>query len=170
MIVNAGGERFYEVYEQAVELATNLPKSSVKEEKVWRRQEVRNANSLRRSMKLAYKYYPDGNISFDPQCIEDAYNMPDETREEQKARRKAMKKANKEQNIYSKVAFAYLSALRTVKLAEGYENLSDIMLDYDEITEKCELERNEQLLKDKKMAEERRLDMERKKAQKKLKK
>ena len=81
-----------------------------------------------------------------------------------------MKKANKEQNIYSKVAFAYLSALRTVKLAEGYENLSDIMSDYDEITEKRELERNEQLLKDKKMAEERRLDMERKKAQKKLKK
>ena len=78
-----------------------------------------------------------------------------------------MKKANKEQNIYSKVAFAYLSALRTVKLAEGYENLSDIMSDYDEITEKCELERNEQLLKDKKIAEERRLDMERKKAQKK---
>ncbi|MBQ3045944.1 MAG: MFS transporter [Clostridia bacterium] len=170
LIVNAGSERFYEVYEQAVELATNLPKSSVKEEKIWRRQEVRNANSLRRSMKLAYKYYPDGNISFDPQCIEDAYNMPDETREEQKARRKAMKKANKEQNIYSKVAFAYLSALRTVKLAEGYENLSDIMSDYDEITEKCELERNEQLLKDKKIAEERRLDMERKKAQKKLKK
>ena len=53
---------------------------------------------------LARKYYPDGNVFFDDQVIEDAYNLPDETKQQQKIRRKAMKKANKQQNLYIKIA------------------------------------------------------------------
>lgn len=170
LIVDAGSERFYEVYERAVELANNLPESKVKEERIWRRQEIRNANSLRRSMKLAYKHYPDGKVFFDPQSVEDAYNLPDETPEQQKIRRKAMKKANKEQNLYAKVSFAYLSAVRTVKLAEGYENLSEIISGYDDAQKVLEQKKNEEIIKEQQIAEERRLDIESRKAQKKLKK
>ncbi|MGN0573820.1 MAG: MFS transporter [Acutalibacteraceae bacterium] len=118
LVTQAGEERFYDVYEQAVKLAYELPHSNVKEEKTWRRQEIRNANALKKSARLAYKYYPDGRVSFDPQVVEDAYNLPDETKDQQKVRRKAMKKANKEQNIYAKVAMPYLSAMRTIQLAE----------------------------------------------------
>lgn len=170
LIADAGSEKFYEVYEQAVELANSLPKSNVKEERIWRKQEIRNANSLHKSMKLACKHYPDSKIFFDPQIIEDAYNLPDETPEQQKIRRKAMKKANKEQNLYAKISFAYLSAVRTVKLAEGYENLSEIISEYDEVKRELEQKRNEEMLKEKQIAEERRLDIESRKAQKKLKK
>ena len=170
LVANAGGERFYEIYEEAVKLANALPEIKVKEEKIWRRQEIRNANALRQSARLARRHYPDGNIYFDPQTVEDAYNLPDETPEQQKIRRKAMKKANKEQNFYARVAAPYLSALRTVQLAEGYGNLSDIISGYDEAVSRKEAERAESDAQAKKLAEERKLDIERKKAQRKLRK
>ncbi len=170
LIANAGGERFYEVYEEALALATALPKSDIKEEKIWRRQEVRNANALARSAKLAQKYYPDGNIFYDPQKAEDAYNMPDETKEEQKIRRKAMKEANREKNIYAKVAAPYLSAMRTLELAEGYEKLDEILSAYDDTVSEIKAAREEEERIEKQLSEERRLDMENRKARRKLKK
>lgn len=170
LVANAGGERFYEVYEEAVKLANALPQSNTKEEKIWRRQEIRNAYALKRTAMLAEKHYPDGIIHFDPQVIEDAYDLPDETRQQQKARRKAMKKANKEQNIYAKIATPYLSALRTVQLAEGYANLDNILSGYEDAVNKANSERAKSDSEAKKLAEERRLDIERKKSQRKLKK
>ena len=168
LIADAGSERFYEVFEEAAGLAYNLPLSKVKEEKIWRRQEIRNVNALKKSARLARKYYPDGKVFFDPQVIEDAYNMPDETREEQRLRRKAMKKANKAQNIYIRVATPYISALRTVQLAEGYENLSDIVSGYDDAVSRLAQERASNAEEAKVLAAERKLDIERKKAQRKL--
>lgn len=170
LVAEAGEERFYDVYEQAVEISRALPRTDVKEERVWRRQEIRNANALKRSAKLAYKYYPDGKISFDPQIVEDAYDLPDDTPEQQKLRRKAMKKANKAQNIYAKVAMPYLSALRTVKLAEGYENLNEITADYEEAKRSVAEKRSAEEAELKRLAEERKLDIERKRAQRKMKK
>lgn len=169
LVANAGGGRFYDVYEDAVELANALPETKTKEEKIWRKQEIRNANALKRSARLAQKHYPDGIIYFDPQIVEDAYDLPDETREQQKIRRKAMKKANKEKNLYAKVAAPYLSALRTIQLAEGYENLSEILSGYDDAVSKVKAERDESDAAAKKLAEERKLDIERKKSQRKLK-
>lgn len=169
LIADAGSECFYDVYEKAVSLANSMPKTSIKEEKIWRRQEIRNANALKRSAKLAYKHYPDGKITFDPQVIEDAYNLPDETPEQQKIRRRAMRKANKEQNIYTKVAAPYLSALRTVQLAEGYENLSEILSGYDEAVNSVNSKHLQAEAKARQLSEERRLDIERKKAQRKMK-
>ncbi len=170
LIANAGSERFYEVYEEALAIATSLPKSNVKEEKIWRKQEVRNANALAKSARLAQKYYPDGNIFYDERIAEDAYNMPDETREEQKARRKAMKKANKEKNIYARVAAPYLSAVRTLQLAEGYEKLDEILANYDDTVSELRQIREEEEKASQQLSDERRLDMERRKAKKKLKK
>ncbi len=170
LIVHAGEKYFYNVYYEAMKLAVALPQSANKEEKRWRKQEIRNTKALRRSARLAKKYYKDGAVSFDRQVIDDAYNMPDETPEQQKIRRKAMKKANKEMNLYTKVAMPYLSALRTVRLAEGYANLDEILENYDE--EKGNLLRiqAEAEAEAKSLAEQRRIDSERKKQQKKLKK
>ena len=170
LVADAGSERFYDVYEEAVKLANALPKTKVKEEKIWRRQEIRNANALRKCAKLARKHYSEGKVFFDPQVIEDAYNMPDETSKEQKARRKAMKKANREQNIYARVASPYLSALRTVQLAEGYGKLDEILDGYDEAVNGVNKQREEAEAAAKQLYEERRLDIERRRAQRKIKK
>lgn len=169
LITDAGSERFYEVYEEAVALANALPKSKVKEEKIWRRQEIRNANALKKSANLALKHYENGVIAFDPDAIEKAYDMPDETPAEQKARRKAMKKANREKNLYSRVAMPYLSAKRTVELADGYEKLDEIIAGYDEAIKEINAKREESDAQAKALMEERRLDSERKKAQRKMK-
>ena len=96
--------------------------------------------------------------------------LPDDTPEQQKLRRKAMKKANKAQNIYAKVAMPYLSALRTVKLAEGYENLNEITADYEEAKRSVAEKRSAEEAELKRLAEERKLDIERKRAQRKMKK
>ena len=170
LIVSAGSECFYDVYEDAVKLANALPKSDVKEEKIWRRQEIRNANSLGRCAKLARKHYPDGRVFFDPQTVEDAYNMPDETPAQQKARRAAMRKANREQNVYARVAAPYLAALRTLELANGYEKLDEILSGYDDAVSKVRAEREEAENAARQLYEERKLDIERKKAERKMKK
>ena len=169
LIVDAGENYFYNVYEEAVRLAVALPRSSNKEEMRWRRQEIRNAKALRKSAKRAKRYYEDGAVAFDRQILDDAYNMPDETPEQQKIRRKAMKKANREMNRYTKVATPYLAALRTVRLAEGYAHLDEIIQNYDEekeILHKLQAEAEEEA---KALAEQRRVDSERKKQQRKLK-
>lgn len=168
-IVNAGSECFYIDHDEILKLAYALPESTNKEEKRWRRQEISNAKELSRSARLALRYYPDGKIFFDRQIIEDAYNLPDDTPVNQKIRRKAMKKANKLQNIYIKVARPYLTALRTVKLAEGYAELDEIIAGYDsavgELTAARAAAEEERL----RLAEEQKTDAERKKAQRKLK-
>ena len=169
LIVDAGENFFYNVYDEAVKLAYALPKSGNKEEKLWRRQEIRNAKALRRSARLAKRYYTDGAVSFDRQVIDDAYDMPDDTREQQKIRRKAMKKANKEMNRYTKVATPYLSALRTVRLAEGYSNIDMILEDYEDVRDTLLSERESAEAEARQLAEQRKLDAERKKQQRKLK-
>ena len=169
LIVNAGEESFYNVYEEAVSLANSLPATKNKEEKIWRRQEIRNTNAIRKSAKLAQKHYPDGIIFFDPQTVEDAYNLPDGTREQQKIRRKAMKKANKSQNLYARVSAPYLSSLRTVQLAEGYEKLNEILEGYDDAVNRVKSIQAASEEEKLRLAEERKLDIERKKAQRNLK-
>ncbi len=169
LIVNTGAANFYEIYEEAIKLASSLPISTNKEEKRWRKQEIRNAKALKKSARLAYRYYTNGEVFFDRQCIDDAYNMPDETSEQQKIRRKAMKKANKEMNRYTKVAMPYLAALRTIRLAEGYANLDEILSDYE--SEKADMQRLQAQAEEEArlLIEQRNLDAERKKQQRKLK-
>ena len=141
-------------------LASKLPETNIKEERTWRKQEVRNAKALVKSRRLAKKHYPDGIIPFDEEEYEAAYNMPDDTREQAKARRKAMRVANKKRNIYATVATPYLTALRTIKLAEGYNNLDEITKDYDDVVNLRNIRLEEERVKAEKLAEERRLDKE----------
>lgn len=170
LIASAGPQNFYKCAEEAQKLAIALPVSDIKEERTWRKQEIRNAKALLKSEKLVKKYYPDGIVPFDNQDYENAYNMPDDTKEQAKARRKAMRAASKQRNIYGNVAAPYLAAKRTLDLYEGYNNLDIITADYDKVvkerTERLENERKEQ----ERIERERKFDIESKKAAKKLKK
>ena len=58
---------------------------------------------------------------------------PDDTREQAKLRRKAMKEVSKQRNIYGNVAAPYLSAVRTIELYEGYNDLDEIISNYDDV-------------------------------------
>ena len=95
---------------------------------------------------------------------------PDDTREQAKLRRKAMKEASKQRNIYGNVAAPYLSAVRTVELYEGYNDLDEIISHYDDVVN----ERNARHERERKEKEAtmaaRALDREQRQQQKKLRK
>lgn len=170
LITSGGPQHFYKCADEAQRLANALPVTGDKEEKTWRKQEIRNARALVKSQKLAEKYYPDGIVPFDNQEYEDAYNMPDDTREQAKLRRKAMREASKKRDMYSNVAAPYLSALRTLDLCKGYEDLDALTADYDRVVR----ERNERLDSERAEAErlkvERQLDRKNKEAKRRIKK
>lgn len=170
LIADLGADKFFLCAQEAQRLANALPQTSDKEERTWRKQEIRNARALVKSAKLAKKYYPDGIVSFDNQEYEDAYNMPDDTREQAKARRKAMREASKKRNIYGTVASPYLAAKRTIELSEGYKSLNEITSDYDYVLQR----RNEKLEAERKeferIKQERKFDRESKQARKRFKK
>lgn len=170
LIVEGGAQDFFRCAEEAQKLAIALPLTEDKEERTWRKQEIRNAKALLKSEKLAKKHYPEGIVPFDNQTYEDAYNMPDETKEQARLRRKAMRKASKERNIYGIVAAPYLAAMRTLNLYDGYRRLDELTADYDRVvkerSERLEAERAEQ----ERIRNERNYDLQSKKAIKKLKK
>ncbi len=170
LIVSAGKTAFYEVAEQAQELAMALPVTKNKEERTWRKQEIRNARALVKSAKYAMKHNVESILSFSEQEVESAYNMPDDTKENAKRRRKAMKVANKRRNDYATFAVPYLVAKRTLDLYSGYANLDALTADYESVKtnrqDRLDSERKEQEA----LNIERNLDIKRKKAQKRLKK
>jgi formiminotetrahydrofolate cyclodeaminase len=151
-------------------LAYELPQTHVREEKQWRKQDIRNARALAKSAKLAAKHYPDGIVEFDQQIFEDAYDMPDDTKELAKIRRKAMKAANKQKNLYGTVAGPYLAAKRIIDLAEGYANLDTITKDYEDVVDRRNKRHDAERADALRIAEERRIDKERKEAEKRIRK
>ncbi len=169
-IVGLGPEHFYECADEAYALAIALPETTDKEERVWRKQEIRNAKTLLKSAKLAQKHYPDGIIPFDNEEYEAAYNMPDDTKEQARVRRQAMREASKKKSIYASVAAPYLAAKRTLDLYEGYMDFDDITADYDRISSERKLAMEAEMLESERLKEERRIDRESKKAAKRLKK
>ena len=169
-IVAGGPDRFFENAQEIIATAHALPQGRVKEEKVWRKQEVRNARSMLKSARLAARHYPEGVVPFDPQTAEDAYDMPDATREQARARRKAMKAANKAENIYNEMASPYLSARRTLTLHEGYRMIDEIMADYEDVAQARQSRLAAEREKEQALADERRFDRERIAAEKRLRK
>ena len=167
-IAEKGADRFFEDAEETIRMAYALPETDVKEEKIWRKQEIRNACALLKSAKLAEKHYPNG-IDFDPQCVEDAYNLPDDTPALAKVRRKAMKAASKKQNIYATVAAPYLAAKRTLALAEGYADIDGIIADYDNVVSARKARLAAEREQEAQLSRERALDRERYEAEKKMK-
>lgn len=165
LIVSHGPEHFYDCAQEAIQLAHALPKSDCKEEKQWRRQEVRNANALVTSAKKAAKHYPNGVVPYDPQSYDDAYDMPDETRQQAKLRRAAMKKANKERNIYGAVAAPYLAAKRTVELARGYGDIKTLTQEYDDAVARRDARHAEEKAEAQRLADQQKMDLQRRRSQ-----
>lgn len=170
MIVAGGIEGFYNCYNEAHALAIALPKTEINEERKWRKQEIRNANALHKSAALAAKYYPQGIVAYDPQAYEDAYNMPDDTKEQAKARKAAMRAAEKEKNTFAKVCGPYLSAKRTVDLAAGYRDLDTLLSKYDEVNAKKEARIQEEHEEATRLAQTRAQDAETRAAERAMKK
>ncbi len=168
-IVDLGPEHFYECADEAYAFAIALPETEDKEERVWRKQEIRNAKALFKSAKLARKHYPDGIIPFNNEEYEAAYNMPDDTREQAKARRLAMREASKKKSLYATVAAPYLAAKRTLDLYDGYMNFDEITSDYDRVSNERKTTLEAEMREAERLKEERRIDRESKKAAKKLK-
>ncbi len=169
-IVSGGPRHFYDDAENIIRLANALPSSHIKEERTWRRQEIRNAHQLVRSARLAEKYYPNGVTEFDPARYEAAYNMPDGTRAQAKARRKAMREASAAQNLYALVAAPYLTAKRTLAFYEGYTDIDTITSDYDEVVRRREERLAARREKEEALALERKFDRESHEKRKRLKK
>ncbi len=167
-IVQGGPQHFFDSAEDLIEQAAALPESHVKEERTWRRQEIRNARQLLKSRKLAAKNYPNGVVEYDTSLYDAAYNLPDDTPALAKARRRAMREASAEQNIYALTAAPYLAAKRTLGLYEGYRNIDDIIGDYDDVvharSERLAAERE----KEEALALERKYDRESHAARKRL--
>ena len=170
MIVDGGENGFYKNATKIISFANALPTTSIKEERVWRRQEIRNAQGLLRSARLAEKHYKDGVITFDPNKVENAYNLPDETKEQAKARRKAMRQANWEQNVYSSIAAPYLTAKRTLELYEGYKDLDRLTADYEKVKTEREERHEKERAQAQTLALERKMDIQRKQQKKKTEK
>ena len=170
LIVSGGPDNFFKCAKEAQTLANALPITGDKEEKTWRKQEIRNARALVKSERLAKKYYPNGIVPFDNSEYEAAYNMPDDTKEQAKLRRKAMREASKKRDIYSNVAAPYLSALRTLALYEGYNNLDLYTADYDDVVNARNERFEQERIKQEKLKAEREFDRKSKQASRKLKK
>lgn len=170
LIVSGGPQNFFRCAESAMQLANDLPQTHIKEERTWRKQEIRNARALVKSERLAQKHFPDGIVEFDIQEEEDAYNLPDETKEQVDFRRKEMKRVNKKKNLYALVASPYLAAVRTIELAEGYDDLEMITSDYDRVVSERNARHETERAEAERIAEERRVDKQRKEAQRKMKK
>ena len=167
MICDGGAEHFFDKDKEIIGFAHSLPESDVKEEKMWRKQEIKNAKMLESSKRLAAQCYPDG-VTYDPEKADRAYDMPDGTKENAKIRRQAMKEASSEQNIYSAYAAPYLTAQRTLELYEGYNNLDELIEDYDKTVAERRARHDAEREEQEKLAAERRLDRERYLAEKKM--
>jgi|LSQX01.1.fsa_nt_gb Na+/melibiose symporter-like transporter len=168
LIASGGLNGFFNYAEEAITLATDLPITDIREERTWRKQEIRNARALIKSKKLSAKHYPNGIVEFDPQTYDDAFDMPDETKEQAKLRRAAMRAANKEKNLYAAVTAPYLSALRTIELSEGYDNLDELISDYDDIIGKRNERHEKEHAEIMRIAQEREIDRQRKISEKKM--
>ena len=170
LIVSNGPDSFFKCAKQAQQMANDLPVTKDKEERTWRKQEIRNARALVRSARLAKKYYPEGIVPFDESLYEAAYNMPDDTKEQAKLRRQAMRVVSKQRDRYSNVAAPYLSALRTLALYEGYNNINMYTKDYDEVVAKRNERFEKERIEQEKIKAEREMDKKSKQASRKLKK
>lgn len=169
--ITAGGpQHFFDHAEELIRMANDLPTSHIKEERTWRRQEIRNAHQLVRSANLAAKHFPEGVVEYDPAQYEAAYNLPDDTPAQAKIRRKAMKEASAAQNLYALVAAPYLTARRTLDLYEGYSDIHSIIADYDAVVQRRSDRLAAEREKEEALALERKFDRESHEKRKKLRK
>ena len=169
-IADAGIDGFHNDYEEILALALALPETDIKEERTWRKQEIKNAKQIKSSHHLFEQLYPEGSCTYDPDAEQAAYDLPDDTRENRKLRRDAMKKASRDKNNYITYATPYLNAVRTLELHDGYNNLDGIIADYESVVAERKARHDSERAEAERLAAERKLDKERLEAEKRIKK
>jgi formiminotetrahydrofolate cyclodeaminase len=169
-IADAGIDGFHNDYEEILALALALPETDIKEERTWRKQEIKNAKQIKSSHHLFEQLYPEGSCTYYPDAEQAAYDLPDDTRENRKLRRDAMKKASRDKNNYITYATPYLNAVRTLELHDGYNNLDGIIADYESVVAERKARHDSERAKAERLAAERKLDKERLEAEKRIKK
>ena len=123
------------VNESIVSDAQNQPKNT-KEQRAFRKYDIKLAKSVVKAGKLIKKNYPNGLIKPDENKVKAAYAMPDSSSAENRLRNKAIKEAEKELDIYYKTIAPYKAAQ---KLVHSFENRDEVIrwaeAHYDEACE-----------------------------------
>lgn len=111
-----------------MEYAKNLP-SSTKAEKKIKNFDVKRAKKLGAMVKAINKNYPNGIVVPDPARLQNALDMPQDTKEQEKAKKLAVKEASAELDMYHSTLGCYLDAIDMVKRRNSYENLYERALE-----------------------------------------
>ena len=136
LIVSGTAEKFYENYDAILAAAVALPAGENKRERNLRKNAVNNARAVKGSKRLIEKYYPNGLQEYSGTLYEEACELPEDTKEQRKAKRKAISEANHSRKIYGRATKPYLVAMSDLILFDAYENPLAFTADYDEAKER----------------------------------
>lgn len=121
--------------ESIIDEARKMPKSN-KTERALRKYCINQAKAIVKSGKKIKKYYPDGIEKPDEERLKAAYELPDNTREENRLKKAEIKVIKSEFDLYYKTISPYAAA---EKLVFSYENRDKVMewaeANYDEACE-----------------------------------
>lgn len=112
---------FYD--ESIIDEARRMPKSN-KTERALRKYYINQAKAIVKSGKKIKKYYPDGIEKPDEERLKTAYELPDNTREENRLKKAEIKTIKSEFDLYYKTISPYAAAQ---KLVFSYENRDKVM-------------------------------------------
>ena len=109
--------------ESIVAQAKQLPKET-KTERVLRKYYIKQAKAIVKTGKKLREHYPDGIEKPDEERLKAAYELPDNTRAENKIKNAEIKKIKAEFDLYYKTISPYAAA---EKLVFCYENRNKVM-------------------------------------------
>lgn len=117
-IVSKGVDSLRYIDDSILEQAKALPNKTSAEKKL-RKEEIATAKKFIKSSKLVKKNYPNGIVKPDQNEVDRIYSMPQETKEQYKARKVAIKDIDAKLDLYFKTVEPFTDA---EKLVKEYEN------------------------------------------------
>lgn len=102
------------------------------QERKIKRQDIKRAKKILKMAKKINKVYPNGIVEPDIEKIKALYDMPEELKEERKAKKAAIKTADKEQKRYHKTLKYYLKAKELVLSYDCRRNFDKVDAMYEE--------------------------------------
>lgn len=109
--------------------AAFMEKAKANPNKKERKAEIRRAKKIAAMVALLKANYPNGVNEPDPARLQTALDMPQETKEEGKAKKLAIKEAEAELQMYHKTMACWLEANETVRRKNSYEDLYERALE-----------------------------------------
>lgn len=166
VITDGGLENLAAAGREFSEAVRLLPEANKKEIAFKKKQQRRLKKILAMPEKIAKKY-PQGLEVPDPQEINVAINLPDETKEQRKHKGVAVKAAERTLSKYNRVVGEYVHAQKLLITAESYTHYAEIEALYEEscadIDERHRIAKEKaDALKAEKKAEQERIRTERK--------